>query len=302
MEIVTHVLTSEQPALQADPARMAAARKNIGLDNVENTADIDKPVSTATQAELDMKADRVAGSVDGKLPMLDSEGNLANSGITASIVVEDGEYRHITVESGSVSDGVNTFNQYVHPSYVEESATARKVGRDATGHVVVGDALTKGDLGLGNVDNTSDSDKPVSTATQTALNGKQDALPTPVSGKFLTSDTNGIKWGDIKPVLDYGEATDGDTVEIENNGVSTLSTSRQTLTMNVTPADGEAANAIVEIVPSVDLTLTVTVTKNSTATACHYSDTVGNVLAGGHLYQVSVCGTCWVMADFGAPT
>lgn len=32
--------------------------------------------------------------------------------------------------------------------------------------------LNKADIGLGNVDNTSDANKPVSTATQTALNGK----------------------------------------------------------------------------------------------------------------------------------
>lgn len=31
---------------------------------------------------------------------------------------------------------------------------------------------TKAEVGLGNVDNTSDLDKPISTATQTALNGK----------------------------------------------------------------------------------------------------------------------------------
>jgi hypothetical protein len=35
--------------------------------------------------------------------------------------------------------------------------------------------LVKGDVGLGNVDNTSDANKPVSTATQTALNLKYDA-------------------------------------------------------------------------------------------------------------------------------
>lgn len=34
--------------------------------------------------------------------------------------------------------------------------------------------IVKGDVGLGNVDNTSDANKPVSTATQTALNLKQD--------------------------------------------------------------------------------------------------------------------------------
>lgn len=33
--------------------------------------------------------------------------------------------------------------------------------------------ITKADVGLGNVDNTSDANKPISTATQAALNGKQ---------------------------------------------------------------------------------------------------------------------------------
>ena len=36
-------------------------------------------------------------------------------------------------------------------------------------------SLSKSDVGLGNVDNTSDLDKPISTATQTALNAKENA-------------------------------------------------------------------------------------------------------------------------------
>lgn len=36
--------------------------------------------------------------------------------------------------------------------------------------------LVKGDVGLGNSDNTSDVNKPISTATQTALNAKQDTI------------------------------------------------------------------------------------------------------------------------------
>jgi hypothetical protein len=36
--------------------------------------------------------------------------------------------------------------------------------------------MAKSDVGLGNVDNTSDASKPVSTATQAALNGKQNTL------------------------------------------------------------------------------------------------------------------------------
>jgi len=42
--------------------------------------------------------------------------------------------------------------------------------------------LTKSDVGLSNVDNTSDANKPISSATQTALNGKQDILTNPVTG------------------------------------------------------------------------------------------------------------------------
>jgi hypothetical protein len=41
--------------------------------------------------------------------------------------------------------------------------------------------LTKDDVGLGNVDNTSDANKPISSATQTALNGKEPVIAAPVS-------------------------------------------------------------------------------------------------------------------------
>lgn len=47
-----------------------------------------------------------------------------------------------------------------------------------TGTVVV----TASDVGLGNVDNTSDANKPVSTATQTALNGKISSDVTGIAG------------------------------------------------------------------------------------------------------------------------
>lgn len=44
--------------------------------------------------------------------------------------------------------------------------------------------LTKGDVGLSNVDNTSDANKPVSTATQTAMNLKMD-IPSGTVGQYM---------------------------------------------------------------------------------------------------------------------
>ena len=53
----------------------------------------------------------------------------------------------------------------------------------------VNDNLTKSDVGLGNVDNTSDADKPVSSATQTALNAKADTSAVPTELNDLSDVT-----------------------------------------------------------------------------------------------------------------
>lgn len=49
--------------------------------------------------------------------------------------------------------------------------------------------LNKSDVGLSNVDNTSDANKPVSTATQTALNAKQDTLVSATNIKTINSNS-----------------------------------------------------------------------------------------------------------------
>ena len=53
--------------------------------------------------------------------------------------------------------------------------------------------ITKADLGLGNVDNTSDANKPISTATQTALDLKANSIATPLvltlASNFSTTST-----------------------------------------------------------------------------------------------------------------
>ena len=76
---------------------------------------------------------------------------------------------------------------------------------DATSFTVAGTALktalalVKGDVGLGNVDNTSDANKPVSTAQQTAIDAKALKLTTTsktttysaVDGDFVLADASG---------------------------------------------------------------------------------------------------------------
>lgn len=61
--------------------------------------------------------------------------------------------------------------------------------------------LTKGDVGLANVDNTADAAKPISSATQTALNAKIDASAAQVVVRYNTATSSwparpaGALWG-----------------------------------------------------------------------------------------------------------
>lgn len=85
---------------------------------------------------------------------------------------------------GTASVGTETKwakGDHVHPSDTSRVPTTRKVA----GHALSADVtLAKSDVGLGNVDNTSDANKPVSTAQQAALDDKVDK----VEGKGLSTN------------------------------------------------------------------------------------------------------------------
>ena len=119
----------------------AVTKSQVGLANVDNTSDANKPISTATQAALDGKADLIDGKVpSSQLP----ETSALELGITATTAYY-GDKGKVAYDHSQLTSG--------NPHHV-----------------------TKGDVGLSNVDNTSDVNKPVSTAQQTAISGVQDNL------------------------------------------------------------------------------------------------------------------------------
>lgn len=81
------------------------------------------------------------------------------------------------------------------------------VGRTDNPH-----SVTKAQVGLGNVDNTSDANKPVSTATQTALNAKVNTT-TKVAGKALSADV-------AISLYDLVDVSAGDTVILSGGGAN----------------------------------------------------------------------------------
>lgn len=110
----TQAIADKGPAAAAPPVTSVAgktgdvtlAKADVGLNNVNNTADANKPISNATQAALDQKAAKT------ELPAV--------------------PVQSVNSKTGAVN-------------------------------------LTKADIGLGNVANTADADKPVSTAQAAAI-------------------------------------------------------------------------------------------------------------------------------------
>jgi len=126
-------------------------KAQVGLGNVDNTSDANKPVSTATQTALNGKeATGVAASLV----------NAHNSDTTDVHGIPD---TSVLVTDSDLSTALGAID------YPVDSVAGK------TGAVT----LVKGDVGLGNVDNTSDANKPVSTATSTALGLKVDKTAYP---------------------------------------------------------------------------------------------------------------------------
>lgn len=103
--------------------------------------------------------------------------------------------------------------------------------------------LTKSDVGLSNIDNTSDANKPVSTATQTALNAKVSTTTT-VNGHALSSNVtvskSDVGLGNVDNTADTSKPISTATQTALNNKVSTTTTvNGHALSGNVTVTAGD---------------------------------------------------------------
>ena len=222
-------------------------KEQIGLGNVNNTADLDKPISTATQKALDSiktetntiiethiadknnphevtkeqiglgevtndaQVKRSEMGVAGGVATLDQEGKVPSSQLPSFVddVIEVDSYDNlpITGEAGKiyVTKDTNLTYRWSGSRYIEISASLAlgetsstaypgDKGKETTDKVNTHVAdlnnphqVTKEQVGLGNVDNTSDLDKPVSNATQELVDNTKKELE-----DLITSNEGGL--------------------------------------------------------------------------------------------------------------
>ena len=131
---------------QLNTTQLAAVNSGITSDKVTKYDNY--------QSQIDSKYEKPDGGIPKTDLSLDVQGSLGKA--------DSALQSHQKITTGSVNGTI--------------AANGTDVAVKGLKALAYKDSLTKADVGLGNVDNTSDEEKPISTATQAALNKKQASL------------------------------------------------------------------------------------------------------------------------------
>jgi hypothetical protein len=224
--------TLESPVLNTPTG---LTKMSVGLGNVDNTSDVNKPVSNATQAALNQKEatankGQLGGYADldatGKIPLDRLPASVLGANvyqgtwnattntptIPAAVPGNQGWYWVVSVAGSTNIDGTST---WALGDWIISNGTIweRIINIDAvssvnskTGAVVV----NKTDVGLSNVDNTSDATKNAAVATLT--------------NKTLTAPTINSPTGLVK--ADVGLGNVDNTSDAQKNAASATLTNK----------------------------------------------------------------------------
>jgi hypothetical protein len=239
---------------------VVGARANLGLGNVDNTADSDKPISAATQAALNLKAN--VADVNAALNLKASAAMLA-------------AHMAITVDTSMLA---------TKAALTDLNNFAPKASPTFTGTV---SGITKSMVGLGSVDNTSDADKPISIATQAAL----DLITTNSNSNSASASTSGtaIKLATARNINGVPFDGSADIIVTANAGTLTGTTLNSSVTSSSLTGVGTLNNLSVTnpIVGSLTgnagtatLAGNITATTNSSLTTLANLSSVGTLITG----------------------
>ena len=138
---------------------------------------------TVVQTNIDGAVTGPVSSIDGHVALFNGNGGkvIKDGGTIQSLLIDD-----------TAGDG-STTKVWSADKNVDQLALKVDKTVKVNDHVLSSDVtVTKSDVGLANVDNTADIDKPVSTAQQAALNLKADKSTT-INGHPLSSNVTVIK-------------------------------------------------------------------------------------------------------------
>lgn len=173
----------------------------VGLNNVDNTSDVNKPVSTATQTALNLKQNSLTLTTTG------SSGAATLTGATLNIPQYSGggtTWGSITGTLSSQTDLQTALDGKVDENSAITGATKTKITYDAKGLVTVGADATTADIAdslnkryvndaqlvvIGNTSGTNTGDNATNSQYSGLATSKQDTLVSGTNLKTINSTT-----------------------------------------------------------------------------------------------------------------
>lgn len=203
----TNQILSKASATDKDVYWRTMAKNDVGLGLVDNTSDVNKPISNATQAALNLKANITALTAKADI-----------SYVNTQIATKQDKLPNGT--DGEVLTLVGGVPAWA-PGGSGGGLVVSVFGRSGAITAQAGD-YDKTMVGLEQVDNTSDLDKPISTLTQIALDAKQASLGSGAEGQALRWVGGNPVWANASPLTTkgdlYGYSTQNARIPVGTNG------------------------------------------------------------------------------------
>ena len=225
---------------------MATNTTNYGLTKPAGTDKYDISVQNANMDKIDaqMKANADGLVEAGKI--YETKANaitgLSASGTTITYTKGDGNTGTITTKDTTYeavtqsANGLMTANDKKKLDGIELGAQKNTVtgvkGSDESAYRTGNVSISPANIGLGNVNNTSDADKPISTATQSALSGKQATI----TGAATTITDNNLTANRVLISNNSGKVTVSEVTSAELGYLDGITSNVQS------QLDGKSAN------------------------------------------------------------
>jgi hypothetical protein len=202
-------VTTAEGGLSSEITRATAAEAALGtrIDNVlsnvtPGSLDSLTEVVSAFQAadsNLNGAITSLASTASSGLAAETSAREAADSALDSRLTTAEGDITAIESAASTLAGRVTTAEGEIDTLQSDLDTAEASL----SGHIAATNnphSVTKAQVGLGNVDNTSDANKPVSSATQSALDGKQ--IKDVVSAT-APSHAEGLRWVDSNDMTEY---------------------------------------------------------------------------------------------------
>ena len=307
-DIVISALANKQQSLELQAPLIHTTATNaslygIGIDstayasqsNTYTKSQVDSNITTAINALVNGAPDAL-NTLKELADALNDDSNFATN-VLAQI-----NTKQVALSSGSVTNG-STPMMNLQKTIIKNLKGTGKItvsaDSDLTTVNIGMSSITKSDVGLSNVDNTSDASKPISSNTQTALDNKQDliSIKTP-SGGYPMMSQNNLKGLVASSPITLTSNSDNITIGLNTASLTTNTISPLDTVSNVLNMVG---GLVVSGATTFNNNVNVSSTKTLTATTANILGAL-SVNGATNLYDNTTIGTGKTLTVGGATT